>query len=192
MSVITKAIIPAAGLGTRFLPATKAIPKEMLPIVDIPTIQYVIDEAVSSGIKNILIVVSYNKNAIIRYFHQDHFLEESLSKANKIKELHKIQSLNRNVKIRFVYQHNICGLGDAILCGRKFIGNEPFAVLLGDDVVFRDHKTPPAIKQCIDVYNTQHATVVGVQNVPKTEVSKYGIIQPHKYLSADHRLSAVK
>ncbi len=172
---IKKAIIPAAGLGTRFLPATKAQPKEMLPIVDKPTIQYIIEEAIASGIEDILIVSGRGKRAIEDHFDKSFELEETLIKKEKYQELKEIQSISEMANIHYIRQKEPKGLGHAIWCARKFIGNEPFAVLLGDDIVVSDK---PCMKQLIEVYDRYHSSVVGVQPVDMEDVSKYGIIAP--------------
>ncbi|MGG0175985.1 UTP--glucose-1-phosphate uridylyltransferase GalU [Gottfriedia acidiceleris] len=172
---IRKAIIPAAGLGTRFLPATKALPKEMLPIVDKPTIQYIVEEAVASGIEEIIIISGRGKRAIEDHFDKSYELEESLSRKNKLTVLEEMQKISNMVKIFYVRQKEPKGLGDAILCAKSFIGNEPFAVLLGDDIV---KSTTPCLQQIIKVYEKHNAPVIAVQGVPDQEVSKYGVIKP--------------
>ena len=176
---IRKAVIPAAGLGTRFLPATKAIPKEMLPIVDVPTIQYIIQEAVDSGIEEILVITNSNKHGMENHFDRSYELEERLKTSNKNAEYNMICDIANMANIYYVRQKEPKGLGHAILCARSFIGDEPFAVLLGDDVV--DHEgCEPALKQLIDVYNGVNSPVVGVQTVPHEDVCKYGIVEPSK------------
>lgn len=172
---IRKAIIPAAGLGTRFLPATKAQPKEMLPIVDKPTIQYIVEEAVASGIEEIIIISGRGKRSIEDHFDKSYELEEALLRKNQLEELKEIQKISSIVKIFYVRQKEPKGLGDAILCARSFIGNEPFAVLLGDDIVL---SSTPCLKQIINVYDQHHSSVIAVQNVIDEDVSKYGIIKP--------------
>lgn len=172
---VRKAIIPAAGLGTRFLPATKAQPKEMLPIVDKPTIQYIIEEAVASGIEDILIVSGRGKRAIEDHFDKSYELEETLAKKGKKDMLEEVQQISNMANIHYVRQKEPKGLGHAINCASRFIGNEPFAVLLGDDIVKSDY---PCTKQLIDVYEKHGNAVVGVQQVAKEDVSKYGIIAP--------------
>ncbi|HSW35634.1 MAG TPA: UTP--glucose-1-phosphate uridylyltransferase, partial [Candidatus Limnocylindrales bacterium] len=159
---ITKAVIPAAGLGTRFLPATKAVPKEMLPIVDKPTIQYVIEEAVQAGIEDILIVTGRNKRAIEDHFDKSVELEIALMKKGKDDELEKIQQLSKLANIFYIRQIEPLGLGHAVYCARKFVGNEPFAVLLGDDIVYAQ---VPCIKQMLEVYRIKGQAVLGVQRV---------------------------
>ncbi|OXM14209.1 UTP--glucose-1-phosphate uridylyltransferase GalU [Paenibacillus herberti] len=177
---IRKAIIPAAGLGTRFLPATKAMPKEMLPIVDKPTIQYIIEEAVASGIEDIIIVTGKGKRAIEDHFDFSFELEHHLASKNKWDLLESVTKPSNIADIHYIRQKEPKGLGHAIWCARKFIGNEPFAVLLGDDIVESD---TPCLKQLIDVYDQYEASVVGVQEVPWSEVSRYGIIEPEQVSS---------
>ncbi|MCM3618699.1 UTP--glucose-1-phosphate uridylyltransferase GalU [Sutcliffiella horikoshii] len=172
---VKKAIIPAAGLGTRFLPATKAQPKEMLPIVDKPTIQYIIEEAIASGIEDIIVVTGRGKRAIEDHFDISFELEETLDKKNKTKLLKEIQDISSMTNIHYIRQKEANGLGHAIWCARKFIGNEPFAVLLGDDIVQSD---TPCLKQLIDVFENYESSVVGVQEVADEDVSKYGVVAP--------------
>lgn len=170
---VHKAIIPAAGLGTRFLPATKAQPKEMLPIVDKPTIQFIVEEAVASGIEDIIIVTGRNKRAIEDHFDKSYELEEVLKKTHKEELLALVKDISNLVNIHYIRQKEPKGLGHAIHCAKAFIGNEPFAVLLGDDIVKSD---VPCLKQLIDVYDEYKTTVLGVQGVPQEDVSKYGIV----------------
>jgi len=180
---IKKAIIPAAGLGTRFLPATKAQPKEMLPIVDKPTIQYIIEEAVASGIEDILIVSGRGKRAIEDHFDKSYELEETLANKEKWDILNEVQKISELANIHYIRQKEPRGLGHAIYCARRFIGNEPFAVMLGDDIV--QTVTEPCLKQLIDVYDMFQSTVVGVQKVAESEVSKYGIVSYREELAND-------
>jgi len=170
---VTKAIIPAAGLGTRFLPATKATPKEMLPIVDKPTIQYIVEEAVASGIEDILIITGRTKRAIEDHFDKSYELENELKLNGKNDLLEIVQNISTMVNVNYVRQKEAKGLGHAVLCAKSFIGNEPFAVLLGDDVVDSE---VPCLKQMIDVYDEYQTSVLGVQHVLKSEVNKYGIV----------------
>lgn len=172
---VRKAIIPAAGLGTRFLPATKAQPKEMLPIVDKPTIQYIIEEAIASGIEDILVVSGRGKRAIEDHFDKSFELEETLNQKGKIKELEQIRSISEMANIHYIRQKEPKGLGHAIWCARSFVGNEPFAVLLGDDIVQSEQ---PCLSQLMKVYSRFSSSVVGVQRVADEDVSKYGIIAP--------------
>lgn len=175
---VKKAVIPAAGLGTRFLPATKAMPKEMLPIVDTPTLQYIVQEAVDSGIEDILIITGRNKSAIEDHFDKSYELETELKNKGKETELKQLQSIWKNVTIHSVRQKEPKGLGHAIGCAQAFVGNEPFAVLLGDDVVYTPNK--PVLKQMIEVYDTHQKSILGVQTVPWDQVDKYGIIDGKK------------
>ena len=170
---VRKAIIPAAGLGTRFLPATKAQPKEMLPIVDKPTIQYIVEEAINSGIEDIIIVTGRGKRAIEDHFDKSFELEEELKKKGSHDLLNLVQDISNLVNIHYIRQKEPRGLGHAIYCAKSFIGNEPFAVLLGDDIV--DSETP-CLKQLIKVYDECQTTVIGVQPVPDEDISKYGIV----------------
>ncbi|MGE4284852.1 MAG: UTP--glucose-1-phosphate uridylyltransferase GalU [Clostridia bacterium] len=170
---VRKAIIPAAGLGTRFLPATKAQPKEMLPIVDKPTIQYIVEEACASGIEDIIIVTGRSKRAIEDHFDKSYELESELEKSGKEELLELVQNISNMVNIHYIRQKEPRGLGHAIHCAKSFIGNEPFAVLLGDDVVDAEI---PCLKQMIDVYNEYKTSILGVQKVPDEDVSKYGIV----------------
>ncbi|MDO4753761.1 MAG: UTP--glucose-1-phosphate uridylyltransferase GalU [Bacillota bacterium] len=171
---VRKAIIPAAGLGTRFLPATKAIPKEMLPIVDIPTIQYIVEEALQSGIEEILIVTGKSKRAIEDHFDFNPELDNELEKKGNEELLRLSRSISNLVNLHFVRQKQPRGLGHAVLCAKTFVGDEPFAVLLGDDVVYHDGK--PCLKQMMEVYEETGASVLGVQTVAEEAVSKYGIV----------------
>lgn len=170
---IRKAIIPAAGLGTRFLPATKAMPKEMLPIVDKPTIQYIIEEAVASGIEDIIIVTGKGKRAIEDHFDSSFELEHNLAEKGKWGLLEEVRKPSEMADIHYIRQKEPKGLGHAIWCARKFIGDEPFAVLLGDDIV---ESEKPCLKQMMNVYDTYKSAVVGVQPVPWDEVDRYGIV----------------
>lgn len=170
---IRKAIIPAAGLGTRFLPATKAMPKEMLPIVDKPTIQYIVEEAVQSGIEEILIVTGKGKRAIEDHFDLSFELEHHLFEKGKFDLLDEVQKPSNLVDIHYIRQKEPKGLGHAIWCARKFIGNEPFAVLLGDDIVI---SKVPCLKQIMNQYDKYNRSILGVQTVPDSQVSRYGIV----------------
>ncbi|MBQ5745924.1 MAG: UTP--glucose-1-phosphate uridylyltransferase GalU [Selenomonadales bacterium] len=174
MKKIRKAIIPAAGFGTRFLPATKAQPKEMLPIIDKPTIQYIIEEAIASGIEEILIITGRNKRSIEDHFDRSVELELLLSEQGKGELLHLVQEI-ADIDIHYIRQKEAKGLGHAILCARQFVGNEPFAVMLGDDVVDADS---PCLGQLIDKYNEYQGSILGVQEVADDKVSSYGIVSP--------------
>jgi len=184
MKKVRKAIIPAAGLGTRFLPATKAMPKEMLPIVDKPTIQYIVEEAIASGIEDIIIVTGKGKRAIEDHFDHAFELEENLIKKEKFDLLEKVRESSK-VEIHFIRQKEPLGLGHAVLCAKKFIGDEPFAVLLGDDIVQAE---TPCLRQLMNQYDETGASVIGVQQVPDNETNRYGIIAP---LERDGRLYKV-
>lgn len=173
MKKIRKAVIPAAGFGTRFLPATKATPKEMLPIVDKPTIQYIVEEALQSGIEEILIISGHAKRAIEDHFDTNPGLEMHLESHGRESLLKMVRSISE-INIHYIRQKHMRGLGDAILCARSFIDDEPFAVLLGDDVVYNE--TNPALRQMIDIYNDLGATILGCQEVPLEKVSSYGIV----------------
>lgn len=174
MKKVRKAIIPAAGLGTRFLPATKAMPKEMLPIVDKPTIQYIVEEAVASGIEDIIIVTGKGKRAIEDHFDYSFELEENLIQKQKFDLLEKVKEPSK-VDIHYIRQKEPKGLGHAVWCARKFIGDEPFAVLLGDDIVQSD---TPCLRQLMDEYDSTLSSVIGVQTVSPEETHRYGIIDP--------------
>ena len=179
MKKVRKAIIPAAGMGTRFLPATKAMAKEMLPILDKPTIQYIVEEAVASGIEDIIIVTGKGKKAIEDHFDHAFELEANLEKAGKFELLEKVNQPTNLVDIHYIRQKEPKGLGHAIWSARKFIGDEPFAVLLGDDIV--DHPTgTPGLKQLIEQYEQTQSSVVGVQMVKEEDTHRYGIIDPLK------------
>lgn len=171
---VRKAIIPAAGLGTRFLPATKAQPKEMLPIVDKPTIQYIIEEAVASGIEEILIITGRNKRAIEDHFDKSVELEMELKNKHKDELLKLVDDISNMAEIYYIRQKEPKGLGHAINCAKTFVGNEPFAVMLGDDVVDND---VPCLKQMIDVFDEYNTTILGVQEVSYDDVNKYGIVK---------------
>jgi UTP--glucose-1-phosphate uridylyltransferase len=170
---VRKAIIPAAGLGIRFLPATKAQPKEMLPIVDKPTIQYIVEEAIASGIEDIMIVTGRGKRAIEDHFDKSYELEDILSRKGNNDVLSVVRDISNLVNIHYIRQKEPKGLGHAIYCAKTFIGDEPFAVLLGDDIVDAE---VPCLKQLIDVFEEYKTTIIGVQRVPEDDVSKYGIV----------------
>jgi len=175
MKKVRKAIIPAAGLGTRFLPATKAMPKEMLPIVDKPTIQYIIEEAVASGIEDIIIVTGKGKRAIEDHFDFAPELEMNLESKGKYDILDRVRYSTNLADIHYIRQKEPKGLGHAVWCARNFIGDEPFAVLLGDDIVQSD---TPCLRQLINQYEETHSSVIGVQSVPDNETHRYGIVEP--------------
>lgn len=171
--MIRKAVIPAAGLGTRFLPATKAMPKEMLPIVDKPTIQYIIEEAVASGIEDIIIVTGKGKRAIEDHFDRSVELEELLIGKGKQTQLQEIEQITTLANIHYIRQRQPLGLGHSVWCARRFIGNEPFAVLLGDDIV---RSTTPCLRQLMDVHSRYGGSVIAVKDVPLQDVSRYGVV----------------
>lgn len=170
---VRKAVIPAAGLGTRLLPSTKAMPKEMLPIIDKPTIQYIIEEAVQSGIKDIIIVTGKGKKAIEDHFDTSMLLEETLKNKGKITILNEMQSISQLANIHYIRQGVPKGLGHAIWCARNFIGNEPFAVLLGDTLI---KEKKPCLKEMIRLFEECHSSIIGVKRVNESDVSKYGIV----------------
>jgi UTP--glucose-1-phosphate uridylyltransferase len=172
---IRKAVLPAAGLGTRFLPATKAQPKEMLPIVDKPTIQYVVEEAVASGIEDIIIVTGRGKNAIEDHFDRSLELEIALERQGKAEELQEIQRISELTSFCYIRQKEPLGLGHAILVAKALVGNEPFAVLLGDDIIDSE---VPCLRQMMSVFDRHRSPVIAVQQVPREETSSYGIIDP--------------
>lgn len=176
MRKVKKAIIPAAGLGTRFLPATKAMPKEMLPIVDKPTIQYIVEEAVESGIEDIIIVTGKGKRAIEDHFDNHFELEHNLLEKQKLQLLEEVQRASNLVDIHYIRQKEPRGLGHAVWCARKFIGDEPFAVLLGDDIVKAPAK--PCLRQLMDEYEKTDCSIIGVQEVREDETHRYGIVDP--------------
>lgn len=173
--MIRKAIIPAAGLGTRFLPATKAQPKEMLPIVDKPAIQYIVEEAIDSGVEDIIIVTGKHKRAIEDHFDKSMELEWMLEEKGNQELLELVKNISNLADIHYIRQKEPLGLGHAVLCARKFIGNEPFAVLLGDDIIEAE---TPTLKSMIDIYDREQTSVIGVLEVPHEEVDRYGIISP--------------
>ena len=179
---VTKAVIPAAGLGTRVLPATKAQPKEMLVIVDKPSLQYIVEELVESGIKDIIIVTGRNKNSIEDHFDHSYELEDTLKKNNKNTLLEKVEDISSMANICYVRQNHPKGLGHAILKAKSFVGDEPFVIALGDDIVYND---VPVAKQLIDNYSKYGSSIVGCQEVKESDVSKYGIVKP--LLSLDEK-----
>lgn len=180
--MVTTAVIPVAGLGTRFLPQTKALPKELLPVVDKPVVQYIVEEAVAAGLTNIIFVLSPDKEAIRGHFFQNEKLEDELRAKGKHTELATISGLHSMAHFQFAIQHEPRGLGDAILQAKELIGNEPFVVFGGDDIV---ESEVPAAKQLVDVYEQYHASVVGVTNVPQSDVVRYGIVDPSETLPTD-------
>jgi len=173
VTAVRKAVFPAAGLGTRFLPATKAQPKEMLPLVDKPIIQYGVEEAVASGIDNIILVTGRGKNAIEDHFDVSIELESFLEARGKKEQLAEVRKISNMINFAYVRQGEPLGLGHAVLVTRELVGNEPFAVILGDDVIDAD---PPAMKQLIDVFQKVNGPVLAVERVPREDISKYGVI----------------
>lgn len=172
MQKIRKLVIPVAGMGTRFLPITKSIPKEMLPIVDVPTIQVLLEEAVNAGIEEIIFVTNDKKASILKHFEKDSVLEEKLLKDNKLKLLEKVQNINKNFKISAVKQTEALGSGHAVYQAKELVGNEPFAVMYGDDLI----KGGLALKELIEIYEKYDSNVIGVQEVPHEITYKYGIV----------------
>lgn len=170
---VRKAVIPAAGLGTRFLPATKAVPKEMIPIIDKPMIQHIVEEAVHAGIEDIILITARHKEAIENHFDFNPELEDHLDKKKKSELAEVSRSIGKMCNLISIRQKNPMGLGHAVQCAESVIGNEPFAVLLGDDLI---DSSKPCIRQLIDIYESENASVVGVMEVPETEVNKYGIV----------------
>ena len=172
--MIRKAVIPAAGFGTRFLPFTKAVPKEMIPLVDKPVIQYVIEEAAAAGISDILIIVSTGKMAIQDHFNPDAGLEARLKANGKDELLEELRSINKLANIHYVYQQELKGLGDAVLCAKNFVGNEPFAILLGDTVLSSEDR--PVISQLLAAHEQTNSSVVALEEVPWEKTARYGVI----------------
>jgi len=184
MGKIHKAIIPAAGLGTRMLPATKAIPKEMLPIVDKPVIQYVVEEAVSAGITDILIIISEGKEAIIDHFNSDVDRIKELRKRGKASIADQLTAIDQLAQIEFIYQHELNGLGDAILCGMEFINGDPFAVLLGDSII-ESHTEHSVLNHMMLLFENLHSSITAVTEIPKEQVYKYGVLDGSVMSNAD-------
>jgi UTP--glucose-1-phosphate uridylyltransferase len=183
---VRKAIITAAGLGTRFLPATKTQPKEMLPIVDKPAIQYIVEEAVQAGIQDIVVVTGRSKRSIEDYFDRSFELELELELREKEELLKMVKDISGMANLYYIHQQKPSGLGHAVLVARQFIGNEPFAVLLGDDVIV---SKKPCLAQMLEVFDEYHTSILGVQTVPHEEVNRYGIIQGKQI---DERVYKVK
>ena len=175
-TLVRKAVIPAAGYGTRFLPITKSVPKEMLPLVDRPVIQYVIEEAVASGIEDILIVISRSKRSIEEHFHPAPELEQELEMKGRLEELSALQSLNKLARIHYIWQAKMGGLGDAILHASDHVGREPFAVLLGDTVTTTTDTSRPLTRQLADLVEAHGGSAVALQEVPREKVNRYGIL----------------
>lgn len=187
MPSIKKAVLPVAGLGTRFLPATKSSPKEMLPLVDKPVIQYVIEEAIASGIEQIIMITGRGKNAIEDHFDRSVELENILEGKNKLKELEQVKKISDMCEFCYIRQKEPLGLGHAILRAREMVCNEPFAVLLGDDVIHSEGK--PALKQLMDLFDRTGGSIIAVEKIDKENISHYGVVEPE---STDDELCKVK
>ena len=185
---VRKAIILAGGFGTRLLPATKTIPKEMINLVDKPAIQYLVEECVNSGVEEVLIVTSRNKSSIEDWFDNSPELESFLTEKNKINQLEEIKNIKSKANIYFIRQKEPLGTGHAVLCGKSFIGDEPFAVILGDDIIYSEN---PSINQLIDVYKRNNSSVLGIREVEKSEVNKYGIVGLNKINEQDFKVSSI-
>ena len=184
--MIKKAVIPAAGFGSRFLPATKAQPKEMLPIIDTPTIQHVVEETVKSGISQILVITGKGKQSIENHFDRSCELEADLCKKNKQKQLKEVQEISNMAEIFYIRQKELNGLGDAIRYARHFVGDEPFVVLLGDTII---RSKTPCVRQLIDRYNRHQKTIIGVEEVPEDKVDRYGVIDAEQINDSVYRVS---
>jgi UTP--glucose-1-phosphate uridylyltransferase len=189
MTKIKRAVFPAAGLGTRFLPATKAQPKEMLPLVDKPIIQYAVEEAVNSGLENLVIITGRGKNAIEDHFDVSYELEKLLEERGKPEMLKLVRAVSEMVHIAYIRQKEALGLGHAIMVARDLMNNEPFAVLLGDDVIVGD---VPCVRQMMDIYDKYQTSIVALMEVPEEETGRYGIIQGHPLPEGDGRLFEVQ
>ncbi|MHB1292855.1 MAG: UTP--glucose-1-phosphate uridylyltransferase GalU [Sulfuricella sp.] len=189
MTKITKAVFPVAGMGTRFLPATKASPKEMLPIVDKPLIQYAVEEAVAAGITELIFVTGRSKRAIEDHFDKAYEMEAELEARGKTKLLELLRGITPpNVTCVYIRQAEALGLGHAVLCARQVVGNDPFAVLLADDLLDGD---PPVLKQMVDLYAHYHSSVIGVQDVPREETSQYGIVDAKELEHGIYKMSSI-
>jgi UTP--glucose-1-phosphate uridylyltransferase len=182
---VKKAVFPVAGLGTRFLPATKASPKEMLPLIDKPLVQYVVEEAVASGIEQILFVTGRGKRAIEDHFDISFELESLLREKGKNDTLREVREISQMIKIFYVRQKEALGLGHAILCAKEFVGNEPFAVLLGDDIIDAD---TPCLAQLMEVYRYHHGTVLALEQVPMENISAYGCVKSNQLSENTHEI----
>ncbi|MBP0128919.1 MAG: UTP--glucose-1-phosphate uridylyltransferase GalU [Nitrospira sp.] len=185
---VRKAVIPAAGLGTRFLPATKASPKEMLPLVDKPLIQYAVEEAVASGIEDIIIITGRGKRAIEDHFDRSVELEENLKSSGKAQLLSQMRHISTLANFCYVRQPEALGLGHAVLCAQRLIGDEPFAVILGDEVI---DAPVPGLAQLIHAYKKRQGAILGVQQVPDHEVNRYGIVSPRTIAAGIHRVEGL-
>ena len=187
-NTIRKAVIPAAGLGTRFLPAVKAIPKELLPIVDKPTIQYIVEEAVDSGIEQVILITAHGKGAIEDHFDISFELEEILKRQKKEDLLRVVQEVSKMARMIAIRQKEPKGLGHAVLCAREAVGDESFAVMLGDDIVDSD---PPCLAQMVEVFRKMHGGVIALQRVPETETHLYGVISGEKVDERTYRITGL-
>ena len=187
MQKVTKAVIPCAGFGTRFLPATKAIPKEMFPIIDIPSLQLIVKECVDSGITDVLIIISDRKQSIIDHFSEEKKLEHQIRKVNKPDLLAKVQEPTNMANIKFTYQYVMNGTANAVLLAKEFANGEPFALLYGDDLMYAEKE--PVTKQLINAYEKVERTIVGCQSLPKELAIKYGVVVPGV---VDGRLTEIK
>ena len=187
MQKVTKAVIPCAGFGTRFLPATKAIPKEMFPIIDIPSLQLIVKECVDSGITDVLIIISTRKQSIIDHFSEAKDIEDQLRKVNKLDTLAKVQEPTNMANIKFTYQYVMNGTANAVMLAKEFANGEPFALLYGDDLMYAEKE--PVTKQLIKAYEKVEKTIVGCQTMPKELAIKYGVVVPGK---VDGRLTEIK
>jgi UTP--glucose-1-phosphate uridylyltransferase len=188
MNKITKAVIPCAGFGTRFLPATKAIPKEMFPIIDIPSLQLICQECVDSGITDILLIVSVSKDCIKEHFSTNERLEDLLKSTNKMELLNMVQSINKMANFHYTIQYVMNGTANAVYLAKDFANGEPFALLYGDDLMYVGNGTP-VTKQLIDAYEKTGKLIVGCQSMPREEATKYGVVDPGK---VDGRLTEIK
>ena len=184
--IVRKAVIPAAGLGTRFLPATKAQPKEMLPVIDKPGIQYIVEDAVRAGIKDILIITSRGKSAIEDHFDRSLELEQHLEAAGKTEELAEVKAIGEMAEVHFVRQKEPLGFGHAVSVARSHVGNEPFVVMVGDEIVpERIEEEPPFLERMIECYEQTSSSVVAVQRMPLEEISSYGVVDPAEWIEDD-------
>ncbi len=186
MNTIRKAVIPAAGFGTRLLPATKAVPKELLPVIDKPVLQYVVEEAVASGITELIVITSAGKGALADHLLDHAALEAHLRQSGKVDLLDKVHDITRGARVRFIEQPEQRGLGDAVRCGREAVGDEPFAVLLGDTIIHPDDDAAPGLRQIIDVYDRMRTSVVAVRRIQREHVNRYGIVDGQP-VDADER-----
>ncbi len=189
MTRVTKAVFPVAGLGTRFLPATKASPKEMLPVVDKPLIQYAAEEAIAAGITELIFVTGRSKRAIEDHFDKAYELESELEARGKRETLEELRDVvPKNITCVYIRQAEALGLGHAVLCAKKVVGNEPFAVLLADDLIQAE---TPVLKQMVDLYDHYHSSILGVQNVPREETASYGVVKARALDQRIHKMEGI-